>query len=291
MFKAFLKYLAYRIAYAILHHIPRRGLYRIADRVGEVFYGIYPSGRMAVHANLRQALGDRVPDVYIAGLAREIFRNSGRYYADLVSTPQLVIEEFYRKDIIAHHLVNLKDAIATGRGVILASGHYGSPEMTAQFLRAFGIELFVVTEPLAPRALSRFLDGLRSSQGHRFSPVSFETMKEAFRTLRRGGSIALLFDRDVVGNGQPVRFFGREALVPMGVADLAARTGALIVPAFARRRPNGRFDVWIHPPLEAVKTGNPRRDRIATEEALLALLEGYIKEDPRHWIVLEPIWR
>jgi KDO2-lipid IV(A) lauroyltransferase len=291
MLKAFLKYLAYRLGYALLQWMPRRALYKIADRAGDFAHAIYPEGRMAVQANLRHVLGQRVPQSYVEGLARSIFRNAARYYADMVSTPRLDIEKFARNDIITHHLANLKDAIATGRGVILASGHYGSPEVTAQFLRVYGIELYVVTEPMAPRALSRFIDGLRSSQGHRFEPVSFEAMKESFRVLRSGGVVALLYDRDVVGNGRPARFFGREALVPMGVADLAAKTGALIVPAYCRRGPNGRFDVWIHEPLEPCSSGDAKRDRIATTEALLGILEGYIREDPRQWIVLEPVWR
>ena len=291
MLKAFLKYMAYRLGYAILKRVPRRGLYRIADRVGDVFYGIYPGGRNAVHANLRHVVGEQVPDAYVEGLSRQIFRNAARYYADLISTPSLDIERFYRNEIITHHMANLKDAIATGRGVIMASGHYGSPEVTSQFLRVFGIELYVVTEPLAPRALSRFMDGLRSSQGHRFEPVGFEAMKESFRVLRKGGVVALLYDRDVVGNGRPARFFGREALVPMGVADLAIKTKALIVPSYCRRRADGRFDVWIHEAMEPCASGDPKRDRVATTEALLGLLEGYVREDPRQWIVLEPVWR
>jgi KDO2-lipid IV(A) lauroyltransferase len=197
MLKAFLKYLAYRLGYALLQWMPRRALYKIADRAGDFAHAIYPEGRMAVQANLRHVLGQRVPQSYVEGLARSIFRNAARYYADMVSTPRLDIEKFARNDIITHHLANLKDAIATGRGVILASGHYGSPEVTAQFLRVYGIELYVVTEPMAPRALSRFIDGLRSSQGHRFEPVSFEAMKESFRVLRSGGVVALLYDRDV----------------------------------------------------------------------------------------------
>jgi lauroyl/myristoyl acyltransferase len=289
--RGFLKYLAYRVGFGLLGWVPRRALYKIAARVGELFYGIYPQGRMAVHANLRHVLGERVPESYVEGLAREIFRNAARYYADLISTPRLDIERFTRNDIVTHHFSNLKEAIATGRGVIMASGHYGSPEVTAQFLRAYGIELYVVTEPQAPRALSRFIDGLRSSQGHRFEPVSFEAMKESFRVLKRGGVVALLYDRDVVGNGRPARFFGRDALVPMGVADLAAKTGALIVPAFCRRRPDGRFDVWIHEAMEPCASGNAKRDRITTTETLLGILEGYIREDPRQWIVLEPVWR
>ncbi|MPZ22145.1 MAG: hypothetical protein GEU28_01045 [Dehalococcoidia bacterium] len=291
MLKAFLKYLSYRLAFALLGRLPRRVLYRVADRVGDLFFRIYPGGRLAVQHNLKQVLGDTVPESYISAVAVEIFRNAARCYADVVAMPSLDMERFYRREIITHHLQNLKEAVEAGRGVILASGHYGSPEAAAQFLRVFGIELFVVTEPLAPRALSRFMDRLRSSQGHHFEPVSFGAMKEAFRTLRAGGAVALLYDRDVIGSGRAVEFFGREALVPMGVADLAAKTGALIVPAFPRRRPDGRFDVWFHPAMEAVNTGDPRADRVETTRRLLALLEGYIREDPRQWVVLEAVWR
>jgi Kdo2-lipid IVA lauroyltransferase/acyltransferase len=291
VFKGFLKYLAYRVGFWLLQGIPRRALYRIAAQVGFLCYGIYPEGRQAVHANLRHVLGEGAPEKYIEATAREIFRNAARYYADLAATPRLEIEHFYRHEIITHHFQNLKDAIEAGRGVILASGHYGSPEITAQFLRYFDIELFVLTEPMSPKRLSRFIDRVRGSQGHRFQTVSFAAMKEAFRTIRRGGLVALLYDRDVIGGGHPARFFGREALVPTGVADLALKTNALIVPSFVRRRPNGRFDVWIHPPMEAIRTGAPRRDRVATMEALLKILEGYIREDPRQWIVLESVWR
>jgi len=170
------------------------------------------------------------------------------------------------------------------------SAHFGSPEMAVQGLAADGFSIFGLTEPLQPRALSDFIHWLRTRHGHEYRTVSFGGIKEAMRRLKHGGLVALLLDRDVGGTGIPMEFCGRETSIPVGAVDLALRTGADLIPAWAWRIDGYRFQARIGPPLEIVRTGNAEQDVRSNARRLLALFEGHLKAYPGQWAVLEPIW-
>jgi len=141
------------------------------------------------------------------------------------------------------------------------------------------------------KALSDFIHWLRSRHGHQFRTVSFGGIKEAMQRLKKGGLVALMLDRDVGGTGVPMEFCGRETKIPLGAVDLALRTGADLIPAWAWRIGGFRFHARIGPPLEIVRTGNFDQDVRSNARRLLALFEGHLRAYPGQWAVLEPIWR
>ena len=170
------------------------------------------------------------------------------------------------------------------------SAHFGSPEMAVQGLAAAGFSLYALTEPLDPPAMSDFIHWLRSRHGHVYRTLSFGAIKEAVQRLKRGGLVALMLDRDVGGTGVPMQFCGAETRIPLGAVDLALRTGADIIPAWAWRIDGYRFRARIGPPLEIVRTGDFEQDVRSSARRLLALFEGHLKAYPGQWAVLEPIW-
>ncbi len=103
-------------------------------------------------------------------------------------------------------------------------------------------------------------------------------------------------DRDIIGGGVPVPFFGAPAPLPVGPALLAIESGAPIHVAAVRRlrgeRYAGRLET-ILPPGAAATTGpGARRARV---EALLAeeaaAFERLIADAPEQWwSVFFPIW-
>jgi lauroyl/myristoyl acyltransferase len=108
--------------------------------------------------------------------------------------------------------------------------------------------------------------------------------------LRDKGVVALVADRDVVGDGIVVPFFGEETKVPAGPAVLALRSRVPIIPAAVFLRRRGLIEVVIGPPILVERRGRLREDveRITIE--LVARYEGLIRSAPEQWHVFQPFW-
>jgi KDO2-lipid IV(A) lauroyltransferase len=284
------KYYVLRLAYLLLGRLPLRVLYGIAHFVGDGAYFLRRGTREAVRANMRQVMGPDASEAEVRRAAREVFRNATRYYADLIHVPHVDVERFYNEGLELEGLEYLRAAQGSGRGAVVVSAHFGSPEITVQGLAAVGMSVFALTEPLRPKALSDFTHWLRSRHGHVNRTVSFGAVKEAMRRLKEGGIVAILLDRDVGGTGVPMQFCGAETRIPLGAVDLALRTGADLIPAWSWRIDGYRFRAVIGPPMELLRTGDFDEDVRENAKRLLVLFEDRLRADPGQWAVLEPIW-
>ncbi len=285
------KYYVLRLAYLLLGRLSLRTLYGIAHTVGDGAYLFRRGARRAVMANMRQVMGPEASERDVRRAAREVFRNAARYYADLIHCPRLDAQRFLREQLELEGSEYLTEAQRSGRGAVLVSAHFGSPEMAVQGLAAAGFRIFGLTEPLQPQALSDFTHWLRSHHGHTYRTVGFGGIKEALRRIKRGGLVAVLLDRDVGGTGVPMQFCGAETRIPVGAIDLAMRTGADLIPAWSWRIDGYRFRARIGPPVELVRTSNFDQDVRTNAQRLLALFEGHLRAYPGQWAVLEPIWQ
>ena len=88
-----------------------------------------------------------------------------------------------------------------------------------------------VAEDLEPPALFEWFKAKRESIGIRIEPLDEHAGTVLLQTLKDGGVIGLLCDRDIQGNGIEVEFFGERVRLPGGPATLALRTGATLVAA------------------------------------------------------------
>ena len=285
------KYWVLKAAYIVLGRLSLRTLYGIAHLVGDGAYLVRPKMRRGVIANMRRVMGPEASEREVHRAAREVFRNATRYYADLLHLPRMDAQRFLREQLDLEGVEYLRAARDSGRGAVVVSAHYGNPEMAAQGLAAAGFRIFSLTEPLRPKELSEFTHWLRSQHGHEFRTLSFGAVKEAVRRLRSGGIVALLLDRDVTGSGVPMQLFGAETRIPLGAVELALRTGADLIPAWAWRIDGYRFHARVGPPMELVRTGDLQHDVRVNAARLLALFEVQLRVDPGQWAVLESIWR
>ena len=71
-------------------------------------------------------------------------------------------------------------------------------------------------------------------------PLGADAGGVLLRTLRAGKLVGLLCDRDIVGNGIEVEFFGERTTMPAGPAMLALRTGAVLLPTAVYSGPGHR---------------------------------------------------
>ena len=115
-------------------------------------------------------------------------------------------------------------------------------------------------------------------------------MRTLEETLRRGGAVALLSDRDLKGKGIPVEFFGEVTTLPAGPALLARRSGAPIVPVASYFRPGVGHHIVVEAPLAVAPVeGRAEWMRCCTQEVAWAL-ERLIRRTPEQWHLFQPNW-
>lgn len=281
---------ALKAAIQIGGRMPSSVSYLLADLAGDLAYRFRSGARDDVRDNMRHVLGPDAPVSEVNTAAREAFRNVARYYVDLVRLPHMGLEQRIDRDVRLHGFDILKSRLESGQGAVVATAHFGNPELAVQVGAILGLNMLVLAEPLRPPEFSETMRRLRSTFGTRYEDVSFRAISEALKHLRNGGGLAITFDRDIQGNGTPLPFFGSEARLPLGAIEMAARTGAALIPGFCVRAGRG-FDIYFEEPLELVDTGNPREDAIVNARRLLERGEAWISTDPGQWMVLERIWK
>jgi phosphatidylinositol dimannoside acyltransferase len=257
-----------------------------ADALGQIggaaAYALGGAARRGVAANLAVVLGRDDPDL-VALRAREAFRTQAANYVDLARLPAMSLEEVERRvDMVGWS--NLEAALSGGRGAILVAAHLGNIDLIAQFACARGRPVTIPIEPIEPPELLALVTGLRSAHGLRLVPIDRGALPAVVRTLRRGGVAGFVVDRDIQGSGQATTLFGRTARLSHAPAVLALRTGAPIVPARTRRRPDGRFAARLGEPIAPTGTPAELMARIAR------WLEDAIRETPGQWVMFERLF-
>ena len=106
------------------------------------------------------------------------------------------------------------------------------------------------------------------------------------RLLREGKAVGMLADVDFSHSNDLMEFFGAPARLPAGPARIAMKTGAIIVPGFAVRRPDDTFFFRFHPPIDPIEIGTLEGVR----ERIREVLELELSENPAQWSVFVDFW-
>ena len=285
-----LKYFTFWFAFRVLGRLPLPLLYGIAEIVGRVGYVLAPGPRRNVWDNLRHVIPD-APKSRLRQTAKAVFRNVGYYYADLAQLSRMDVDQFFRERLIYTGIEEyIRSNIDRGRGVVMLSAHIGNAEMAGQALVPLHIPCFAVTEPVKPPRLSSMLNSIRRTHGVEFMPVGVPSAKRIVRTLRDGGTVALMGDRDIYGPKMLLPFFGEETWMPTGPIEVALRTGAAIVPSFSSRRGRYVIEAVAQAPIEVERTDDLQADVRTAMLEFISRLEAQLRAEPDQWMVLERIW-
>ena len=249
---------------------------------GAVAYRASAGARDAVRRNLAIVCPQRADR---EALVRQTFTAQVRHYLEIFRLARLDPEQLSR-EVTVSGWDGFLAAQARGKGVIVASAHLGPVSICGQIFAAAGYPVTLTVERESDE-LARAINRARTAMGIRF--VGTDSAISVHRVLRRGEILAMLADRAVTGVGVRVPFFGRSALLPSAHVALALRTGAALLPAFARRD-GTRVLAQILPELELHRTGDRDADIKDGVAAFARLLEAHIRVAPEQWSVFEPFW-
>jgi KDO2-lipid IV(A) lauroyltransferase len=185
---------------------------------------------------------------------------------------------------------HLRAAMARGGGAIVALPHVGSWEWGGYWLALEGMPMTAVMERLEPPQLFDWFVAQRAAMGLTAVPLGEGSSSALIRALKDNHLAGLVSDRDMVGNGVEVEFFGEKTTLPGGAATLALRTGAPLVPVVVYSGPGTWHTGVIHPPIDATRRGTLREDVARLTQELATIFEHDIRCRPEQWHMYQPNW-
>ncbi len=270
--------------------LPRPVALGVANVVGDVMFKVRHQHREMVVNNLRRVLdADAVDGVILDQWARRSFRAYARYWvegAQLGTTSPIEVEQ----RTLVQGFEHLVEGMAAGKGVILALPHVGSWEYGGAFLATQDMPMTAVAERIDPPELFEFMVEQRAAMGLTIVPLDGSSGSSIISTLKRGGLVGLLSDRDLAGNGIDVEFFGEKTTMPAGPATLALRTGAALTTAVVYSGPGADHRAVVEPPLDTARYGSLRSDVARLTQEIATRFEGMIRQAPEQWHLFQPLW-
>ncbi|MDP8993216.1 MAG: phosphatidylinositol mannoside acyltransferase, partial [Actinomycetota bacterium] len=262
-----------------------------AATAGGPLYGRLARGRRAmVERHLRRAHGDGLAGPALDRAVREVFVSYARYWVESFRLPGITAEEVDAQ-LSSEGVEHLEQAVAAGKGVIMALPHVGSWDFGGAWIALVaGHRVTVVAEPLEPPELFQWFADLRRALGLEILALDNQAGTVLLRRLRERGVVGLVCDRDILGTGVSVEFFGERTTLPSGPATLAMRTGAPILPTAVYFREGGGYHGVVRPPVPVERTGRFRDDTAKVTQLLAHELEVLIRRAPSQWHMLQPNW-
>lgn len=190
------------------------------------------------------------------------------------------------------NLEEVRRQMARGKGIVHVTPHSGNWDWGSAWFALEGFPCTVPVERLEPEEVATWFVEQRRAVG--VTPIFADDTStvELIRTVKAGGSLAIVGDRDVTGNGLLVDFLGRHARIPMGPALISLRTGAPVIPAAIYQLPGARHHVTFFQPIFPSDIGGGSlREKVETLTRMIAeAYEKVIRSAPEQWHVFVPFF-
>lgn len=284
------EYLALKLLLKLLSILPRPIAYAVGKYLARFAYLLTSRLRDTAQRNLKLAM----PELSASEqqrIVKGVFDNFGRLLVEFSRFPKYTREQM-AKVVEYDGLENYFDAMAKGRGVLFLTGHLGAWELSAFAHSINGHPHNILVRRIDNPFIERLVDRYRTLHGNRTIDKN-NASRMILSALRRGEAVGILIDLNTVRNlGVFCDFFGIQACCTPGLATLALRTGAAVLPSFITW--DGQRQIHtIHfgKALEIVNTGNLKEDILTNTARFHKVVEEYVRRYPEQWLWVHKRWK
>ncbi|PYY13384.1 MAG: lipid A biosynthesis acyltransferase [Acidobacteria bacterium] len=222
-------------------------------------------------------------------IIRELFVGFGRHLAEFCMFPRYTAENA-RSVALYDGFENYAAAREAGRGVLLLTAHLGAWEIGSFVHSIFGNPIKIVVRRLDNPQVDALVERYRTLHGNQtFAKEDFA--RGLLAAMKAGETVGILMDTNMTPpQGVFVGFFSTLACTASGMARVALRSGAAVVPAFTiwdKKLKKYRFD----PALQLVSTGNDDADAVTNTALFNRVIQDYVTRYPEQWLWVHRRWK
>ncbi|VAW64823.1 Lipid A biosynthesis lauroyl acyltransferase [hydrothermal vent metagenome] len=231
-----MKFFLFKLVLMITARIPLKWVHRLGRLIGKLTWITSSRIRRIAEKNIQHCF----PELNVeqqTDLVRSILNETGKviletgkmWYGSAEDALALV------KECENVHLI--VQARQQGRGVILATPHYGSWEMAGLYC-AKHFPLTAMFAPLGRPELDHLIHQARQRSGSTLVPTDINGIRAMSKALKNAELVGILPDQTPGEKGIFVPFFGQPCYTMSLLPKLAKKTNAVVVYTYAQRLPD-----------------------------------------------------
>lgn len=273
-----------------LGFLPRGVARLLAGIIAFLAYRLLGRLRRVGFRNLQMALPELSPAARRKILHR-VYRHLGWQLVEFCRMTRYTPENtrtWLRTDGLEHYLA----AQARGNGVLVITGHLGAWELSSFYHSLMGHPMGMVIRRLDNRRLNAFVNGIRCLRGN-YVLHKDDFGRGLLKAMHAGGTVGILMDTNMTPpQGAFVEFFGIEACTATGLAHVARKTGAAVLPGFMLWEPaEGQYVLHFGPEVEIPQTEDVAADILAGTQLCTRVIESWIRRYPDQWLWIHRRWK
>jgi len=274
----------------LLGLVPRPLARAIGIAIGLAVYHLHARLRAVGMRNLTLAFPN-MSDEDRRSILRGEFVSLGRQLAEVCLFPTYTRENV-SNIVVYDGLENYERALARGKGVLFLTGHLGAWELSAFAHSLQGHPLWIVMRPLDNPYLNSLVEHYRTMHGNR-TVGKDDFVRGLLAAMRAGEAVGILMDTNMTPpQGVFANFFGVPACTASGLARIALRTDAAVVPGFTVWDEKARkYVLRFDPAVELIRTGDDQADVVANTARFTSVIEDYVRRYPNQWLWVHRRWK
>jgi len=274
-----------------LGRMPRSAARLLSGALAAALYRVLPRLRRVGERNLKLAFPEITSGKKRAELLRAVYRHLGWQLVEFCRMPRYTAENI-QGWICTEGLEHFNAARDRGKGVLILTGHLGAWELSSFYHSLMGYPMGMVIRRLDNRLLDQFVNGIRCMHGN-YVLHKDDFARGLITAMRKGQAVGILMDTNMTPpQGVFARFFGIEACTASGLAHVALKTGAAVVPGFLVWEPGeDKYVLHFGPELHFARTGQIKDDVLAATQQCNDVLESWIRRYPGQWLWIHRRWK
>src|SRR5258708_35383706 len=270
--------------------LPRRVARAVGGAIGAIAFRALGRLRRVGMCNLELAYPMMTAADGEATLRSE-YRNLGFLLAEFCKMPNYppaTAGRFIRYEGLENYLA----ARERGKGVLVLTGHLGAWELSSFYHSLMGMPMGMVIRRLDNPLVDAFVNRIRCLHGNRVIHKD-DFARGLIASMRAGETVGILMDTNMTPpQGVFVPFFGIPACTASGMARVAAKTGAAVLPGFLLwEESDQRYVLRFGEELEVVRTADHELDAMTNTAAFTTAIERYIRQYPEQWLWMHRRWK
>jgi KDO2-lipid IV(A) lauroyltransferase len=263
---------------------------RLGSLLGLLAYSLIGVRKRVALENLRNALGDELCTRDLQRIARGLYQNLGRGFAEFARFPATTGEDVLAS-VSIQGLEHIDRALERGKGAIAIAGHFGNWELLGAAVAASGYPVNFLVGKQTNRRVDELMNAYRRKMGIGIIPLG-GALKGVLKALKANEIVAILSDQDAGSSGVFMDFFGRRASTPPGAATLALKLDSVLLPCFiVRQQDYHRHLAIIEEALPIPATGNSEDKARLLTQTFTSRLELYTRKHPDQWFWVHRRWK
>ena len=224
-------------------------------------------------------------------ILRRVYRNLGWQLVEFCRMERYTAEntrKWMRIEGQEHYLA----ARARGKGVLVVTGHLGAWELSSFYHSMIGYPMGMVIRRLDNRKLDSFVNAIRCLHGN-FVIHKDDFGRSLLTSMREGRTVGILMDTNMTPpQGAFVDYFGVPACTGTGLAHIARKTGAAVLPgAMFWEAGEKRYVLRFGPEIEIPHSSDVSADILEGTQRCTKAIETWVRRYPDQWLWIHRRWK